>query len=41
MEGMYFLVIWFGCAILHTLYELKLRPYLLNMRRKSSNRPLF
>ena len=41
MEGIYFLVIWIGSAVLHTLYELKVRPYFQNMRRKSNNRPIF
>jgi hypothetical protein len=28
MEGIYFLIIWIGSALLHTLYELKVKPYL-------------
>jgi uncharacterized protein involved in type VI secretion and phage assembly len=41
MDGIYFLVIWIGSAVLHTVYELKVRPYLHNTRRKSNNRPVF
>jgi hypothetical protein len=41
MEGIYFLIIWIGSAVLHTLYELKVRPYFHNMRRKSNNWPMF
>ena len=28
MEGIYFLIFWIGGALLHTLYDLKLKPYL-------------
>ena len=27
MEGIYFLLIWIGSALLHTLYDLKIKPY--------------
>jgi hypothetical protein len=27
MEGLLFLVFWFGCAILHTLYDLKVKQW--------------
>ena len=26
MEGILFLVLWFGCAALHTVYDLKIKP---------------
>lgn len=26
MEGLFFLVFWLGCAALHTLFDLKVRP---------------
>lgn len=41
MEGIYFLIIWIGSALLHTLYELKLKPYLDNSRRDTGNWPFF
>ena len=28
MKGILFVVIWLGCATLHTLYELKIKPFL-------------
>jgi hypothetical protein len=28
MEGLLFLVCWIGCALLHTLYDVKVRPLL-------------
>lgn len=41
MEGIYFLMVWIGSAVLHTLYELKVKPYFDDLRRNSDNRPLF
>ncbi len=42
MEGIYFLIIWIGSAVLHTLYELKVKPYLDDtFRRDTSNWPFF
>ena len=41
MEGIYFLIIWIGSALLHTLYELKIKPYLDIHSRSSSNWPFF
>ncbi len=26
MEGLFFLVFWLGCAVLHTLFDLKVKP---------------
>lgn len=26
MEGVIFLVCWLGCSLLHTLYDLKIKP---------------
>ncbi len=26
MEGLLFLVLWLGCATLHTLFDLKIKP---------------
>ena len=41
MEGIYFLIIWIGSAILHTLYELKVKPYLDTYRENSGKWPFF
>jgi hypothetical protein len=41
MEGIFFLIIWIGSAVLHTVYELKIRPYLRNSRRNPDNWPIF
>ena len=30
MEGIYFLIIWIGGALLHTLYDLKVKPSLID-----------
>lgn len=32
MEAIYFLTFWVGGALLHTLYELKVKPYLEGTR---------
>ena len=39
MEALYFLILWLGGAVLHTVYELKLKPYLKISRRQESNWP--
>ncbi len=41
MEGIYFLLIWIGSALLHTLYELKVKPYLDTFSRNSGNWPFY
>ncbi len=41
MEGIYFLILWIGCALLHTLLELKIKPYLKNFRNEVGNWPFF
>lgn len=28
MDGIYFVIFWVGSALLHTLYDLKVKPYL-------------
>ena len=33
METVYFLVLWIGAAVVHTFYELKVKPYLAQLRR--------
>lgn len=39
MEGVYFLVLWIGGALLHTLYDLKLKPYLKTFNDEAKDRP--
>lgn len=39
MEAVYFLVLWVGAATVHTLYELKVKRYLVNFRKDSENWP--
>lgn len=34
MERVVFLVLWIGCALLHTLYDIKVRPLLRTLRRE-------
>jgi hypothetical protein len=41
METIYFLILWIGAAILHTLYELKVKPYLDTSAKDAGNRPFF
>jgi hypothetical protein len=41
MEGIYFLILWIGGALLHTLLELKIKPYLENNRKNVGNWPFF
>jgi len=33
MEAVCFLVLWVGAAAVHTFYELKVKPYLTQLRR--------
>jgi hypothetical protein len=35
MEGLYFLVFWLGGALLHTLFDIKVRPVLRAVREES------
>jgi len=35
MDGILFLVFWLGCASLHTVYDLKVRPVLRAVREES------
>jgi hypothetical protein len=35
MEGILFLVFWLGCASLHTLFDLKVKPVLQAVREES------
>jgi hypothetical protein len=39
MEGIYFLIFWIGSALLHTLYDLKVKPYLDTFWRDTGNWP--
>jgi hypothetical protein len=41
MEGIYFLLIWIGSALLHTLYELKVKPYLDTFSKNPGNWPFY
>jgi hypothetical protein len=36
MEGIYFLILWIGSALLHTLYELKVKPYIDSFSEENS-----
>ncbi len=40
MKGILFVVFWLGCATLHTLYELKIKPFLDDIGKDSSDIPL-
>jgi hypothetical protein len=40
MEALLFLVIWIGCAALHTLYDLKVRPLLDGVGKDRTDIPL-
>ncbi len=35
MEGVMFLVGWLGCAALHTLYDLKIKPLIQELGEES------
>ncbi len=37
MEGIYFLIFWIGSALLHTLYELKVKPHIDSFNDKKEN----
>lgn len=37
MEGVFFLVFWIGCAALHTLFDLKVKPVILGCREDEEN----
>lgn len=39
MDGIYFFILWIGGALLHTLFELKVKPYLDTLERDAENRP--
>lgn len=41
MEGILFLLIWIGSALLHTLYELKVKPYFNTFKRNTGGWPFF
>lgn len=41
MDGVYFFIIWISGALLHTLYELKVRPYLDALNRDAENWPFW
>lgn len=36
MEGLLFLVFWFGCAILHTWYDLKVKHWFRSLLKRSA-----
>lgn len=37
MEGVFFLVFWIGCAALHTLFDLKVKPAIQASREDEEN----
>lgn len=39
MDGIYFLIIWVGSALLHTLYDLKIKPYLTGDQKNTDEWP--
>jgi len=39
MDAIYFLIIWVGSALLHTLYDLKIKPYLLGDPKNTDEWP--
>jgi len=39
MEGIYFLIFWIGSAVLHTLYDLKVKPYVDTFWKNAGNWP--
>lgn len=41
MEGILFLVFWFGCAALHTYYDLKIKPVIRAGADEGSDYPRF
>lgn len=40
MEGILFMVFWLGCAALHTLYDLKIKPLLGDIGKDGTDIPL-
>ncbi len=40
MNGLIFLVLWIGCAALHTAFDLKVKPVLQANREDEENFPL-
>lgn len=38
MEGIYFMLVWLGGSLAHTLWDLKLKPYLDSMGSKTDRR---
>jgi hypothetical protein len=40
MEAIIFLVAWIGCATLHTIFELKIKPLLDNISKDETDIPL-
>ena len=34
MDGLLFVVFWFGCAILHTIYDLKVKQWFKSHKEK-------
>jgi len=38
MDGILFLGFWIGCAALHTLYDLKIKPKVRTTGKKADNR---
>lgn len=37
MEGLFFLIVWLGGAVLHTLFDIKVRPLLEAVREESDS----
>lgn len=40
MEAIVFVVFWLGCAALHTLYDLKIKPLLEGIGKDGTDIPL-
>lgn len=36
MEGILFIVFWLGCAALHTLFDLKVRPVVQSLKEEGN-----
>lgn len=36
MEGILFIVFWLGCAALHTLFDLKVRPVVQSLKEEEN-----
>ncbi len=39
MEAVYFLIIWIGSALAHTLYDLKVKPHFDSYKQNSDSWP--